>query len=150
MKIEEELKSRKITDEYQKLFLNILFSASWLEDKTAHIFKSANITSHQYNVLRILRGSLGTPLPAFEIQSRMISKNSNVTRIIEKLVAKKLVHKKFNDNNRRMIEVTITQEGLDILKQLDDVIPDNYAGLFNNLSREEADLCSELLDKIRE
>lgn len=150
MKIEEELKSRKITDEYQKLYLNVLFSANWLEDKTAHIFKSANITSHQYNVLRILRGSLGTPLPAFEIQSRMISKNSNVTRIIEKLVTKKLANKKFNESNRRMIEVTITDEGLEILKQLDNVILDNYVELFNNISREDAILCSELLDKIRE
>lgn len=150
MRIEEELKSKRITDEYQKLYLNVLFSANWLEDKTAHIFKSANITSHQYNVLRILRGSLGTPLPAFEIQSRMISKNSNVTRIIEKLVTKKLAYKKFNESNRRMIEVTITDEGLEILKQLDNVILDNYVELFNNISREDAILCSELLDKIRE
>lgn len=149
MKIEEALKSKKITNPNEKLYLNIVFTSIWLEEKTNKIFKVHNITSHQYNVLRILRGNQGNSLPAFEIQERMITKNSNVTRIIEKLIAKKLVNKGFDKTNRRKIAVSISEAGLELLQALDHIICAEYQKLFKNISDSEASIISDFLDQIR-
>ena len=149
MKIEDALKSRLIKDDFQKLYINIAFTSIWLEEQLNKLFKDIGITSHQYNVLRILRGSLGTPLPACDIQGRMIYKNSNVTRIIEKLVSKELTSKKSNEKNRRKIEVEITPAGLDLLAQLDMKVMQVHHNLFKNITVEEAQSFNNLLDKIR-
>lgn len=149
MKIEEALKSKSISNEFQKLYLNLAYTNIWMEEQVNIIFKTHGITSHQYNVLRILRGSVGQPLPAIEIQSRMIYRNSNVTRIIEKLLAKGYVDKKSNDLNRRKIEVTITDSGMDLLAKLDDVVMKLHNKLFTNINQEEAKAFNEVLDKIR-
>lgn len=150
MTIEQELKARKIEDEYQRLYLNMAFTFNWIEEHIARLLKKYNLTSHQFNVLRILRGSHGTPLPAYEIQNRMISKSSNVTRIIEKLVAKALVDKKFNESNRRKVEITITEKGIELLSSLDTVVLALHASTYKNITVAEAKTLNELLDKIRQ
>lgn len=150
MGIEADLKTKNIEDYYQKLHLNMLFTSNWLEQKMMGIFKDNGITSHQFNVLRILRGNKGEPMPACAIQERMISRNSNVTRIVEKLLQKNYVTKKFNDQNRRMIEIKITTEGLELLSSLDNKIASMHHQIMDNLSEEEAIIVSNLLDKMRE
>lgn len=150
MGIEADLKTKNIEDYYQKLHLNMLFTSNWLEQKMMGIFKDNGITSHQFNVLRILRGHKGEPMPACAIQERMISRNSNVTRIVEKLLQKNYVTKKFNDQNRRMIEIKITPEGLELLRSLDKKIASMHHQIMDNLSEEEAIIVSNLLDKMRE
>jgi len=150
MGIEADLKTRNLEDIYQKVYLNILFSSNWLEQSMTGLFKNSGITSHQFNVLRILRGNKGEPMPACAIQERMIFRNSNVTRIVEKLLQKNYVTKKFNDKNRRMIEINITEEGLMLLKSLDNKIRSMHQQTMENLTEEEANLISDLLDKMRE
>jgi DNA-binding MarR family transcriptional regulator len=149
MGIEEALKAKKINNEYQKLFINFSYTFNWIDEQVAKFFKNHNLTNHQYNILRILRGSLGTPLPAFEIQNRMICKNSNVTRIIEKLIAKQYVSKKFNDDNRRKVEITITDKGLELLNSLDNAIISLHSNIFKNITEEESVYLNDMLDRIR-
>src|SRR5690606_27561741 len=121
MKLEEELKMQQFSSIFHKAAVNILFTGHWLESKMQQSLKIYGITIPQYNVLRILRGNKGAPLSAFDIQERMIHRTSNVSRILEKLVEKKLVLRNDNDANRRKIEVYLTDAGRALLERADIV-----------------------------
>lgn len=149
MKIEEALKTNKFKSEQHKAMLNIIFTSSWLRNKVVGKLKPYGISQEQYNVLRILRGSHPTPLCAKDITDRMIDKNSNTTRIMDKLITKDFITKWRCDVDRREVNISITQAGLEILKQIDEkevIDKPNYL----NLSDAEAGLLSALLDKLRE
>jgi DNA-binding MarR family transcriptional regulator len=81
--IEEAIKQRKFTNEYEKAVVNILFTASWLDATNIQHFKPYGISPQQFNVLRILRGSYPNALRLSDITERMIDKNSNATRLVE-------------------------------------------------------------------
>ena len=89
--VEEHLITKPIKDPHVRAFLNVMFTGVWLQQKMGQILKPFDITEPQYNVLRILRGQHGEAMNLYEIQNRMIQKMSNVSRLIDKLVAKKLV-----------------------------------------------------------
>lgn len=150
MRIEEELKMISTIDNFQKMYLNIVFSSIWLEQLVNNQLKKYKISSPQYSILRILKSYYPTPLSAVAIQERMFYKNSNVTRIIDKLLEKKLVEKQFNNDNRRMVDITISTLGLQIIDELSDVFS-NLAGILpnRNLTVEEAHTVNTLLEKMR-
>ena len=85
MKLEEAIKQKKFWNEFEKAVINILYTASWLEGINIRRLKPHDISPQQYNVLRILRGSHPNPVMLGEITERMIDKNSNATRLVEKL-----------------------------------------------------------------
>lgn len=149
MRLEDELKMKQFSNSFQRLHLNIIFTANWLETKLHEILKDYKITTSQYNVLRILRGQKGNPMNAFAIQERMIYRNSNVTRIIEKLVEKGLVTKNTCVENRRKVEVSLTEKGAELLTNTDDAIRgyENAADTF--ISESEAGNFANVLDQIR-
>ena len=93
MTIEQELKTQNFQNSQHKVALNIVFTAIWLRNKTQPIFKSFGLSSEQFNVLRILRGQYPNPVCLKEITERMLEKNSNTTRIVEKLVLKELIQR---------------------------------------------------------
>lgn len=121
MKLEEELKMQQFSSIFHKAVVNIMFTGNWLESRMQQSFRSYGITIPQYNVLRILRGQKGKPMSAFDIQERMIHRTSNVSRILEKLVEKEWVTRVSCDDNRRKIDVYITEAGLDLLQEADKV-----------------------------
>jgi DNA-binding MarR family transcriptional regulator len=149
MKLEDELKMQQFTDNFQKAYLNILFTGNWLEAKMQKNLKSFNITTPQYNVLRILRGQKGLPMSAFAIQERMLHRTSNVTRILEKLVEKDLVTRESKSSNRRMIDVMLTEKGAELLKATDDMAMESHLQFAKNLTDEQAAQMSHWLDNIR-
>src|SRR6478609_1382394 len=113
MRLEEEIKqNKKFTSEFQKLAVNIMYTASWLEARNIQRLKPHGISPQQYNVLRILRGSAPNPLMLGEIAMRMIDKNSNATRLVEKLRLKGLVKREVCENNRRQVDIIITSKGM--------------------------------------
>ncbi|MFY0252516.1 MarR family winged helix-turn-helix transcriptional regulator [Chitinophaga sp. 30R24] len=150
MKLEEELKQLRFKDEYQKAMLNIIFTGSWLEVLTNHTLKKYDLSSQQYNVLRILRGSKPQPLNLLDIQERMMDKMSNATRLVEKLRLKSLLTRKQCDSNRRKVEIEITEKGLVLLNELDPIIEANHYTMAKKITKEEAALLSNLLDKLRD
>lgn len=150
MKLEDELKMQQFTDNFQRAYLNIVFTANWLESDMQQKLKSYNITTPQFNVLRILRGQKGKPISAFGIQERMIHRTSNVTRILEKLVEKGLVSRQSNAANRRMIDVTLTEEGLELVNSTDNIILDTYQHMRRVISEREAEHIGNCLDRLRE
>lgn len=149
MKIEEVIKSTVPLDAAKKVILNFTYTQNVIGDKFHEILKPYDISREQYNVLRILRGQKGIPANMCIIQERMLSKSSNTTRLIDKLLLKDYVTRDVCPENRRKIEVLITQKGLDILTELDPIVIEHEQLFANNLTSEELELLNTLLEKYR-
>ena len=149
MKIEEILKSTVTMDNSKKIILNVLFTQNIITDNFNEILKPYEVSGEQYNVLRILRGQKGNPANMCMIQERMLAKTSNTTRLVDKLLLKELVTRKVCLENRRKIEVLITQKGLDILKELDPKVISHEQFFSKNLNAEEIKQLNQLLEKYR-
>ena len=148
MKIEDEIKqTKKFKSEHQRLVVNIMFTSSWLYRNHGQFLKSYGISPEQFNVLRILRGQHPKCANNQLITERMIDKSSNCSRIVEKLKQKGFVDRKENKEDRRHVDITITQKGLTLLEKIDNENIDNT--LKENLSVKEAETLNELLDKLR-
>jgi len=148
MSIETDIKQKKFRSPYQRLGLNLVYTSNWIQYQQMEIFREHDITSQQFNVLRILRGQHPNPIKVSDIAERMLDKNSNTSRLIDKLLAKKLVDRKSCPNDRRAVDVIITATGLELLKGLDPEI-EAWENTLARITPEEADLISSLLDKLR-
>ena len=149
MKIEDVLKSTAPMDNSKKIILNILYTQSIITENFNEILKPHELSGEQYNVLRILRGQKGNPANMSLLQERMVAKTSNTTRLVDKLLAKGLVTRKVCSENRRKIEVLITQKGLDVLKELDPKVIKHENSLSSNLTQDEIAQLNQLLEKYR-
>ena len=147
--LEEHIITKPIKDPHSRAMLNTMFTGAWLHQQMTHLLKPHDITEPQYNVLRILRGQNGNAMNLYEIQNRMIQKMSNVSRLIDKLVAKNLVTREECSDNRRRVDIAITQDGLDLLESLQAPIEVHMEDVSKNLTKEEAKTLGDLLDKLR-
>ncbi|WP_223151807.1 MarR family transcriptional regulator [Chitinophaga qingshengii] len=150
MKLEDEIKQVKFANDYQRAMLNVVFTANWLEVGISQLLKKYDLSSQQYNVLRILRGSRPNPLNLLDIQERMMDKMSNATRLVEKLRQKELLTRIQCPTNRRKVEIEITDKGMEVLKELDPAMDENDQLLAKKLSQEEVKLLGDLLDRLRD
>jgi DNA-binding MarR family transcriptional regulator len=148
MKLEDEIKQKSFQSPYHRMELNIIFTASWLQTMHARIFKPFGVTPQQYNVLRILRGQGINPASVGLIQERMLDRSSNASRLVDKLVLKKLVDRKVCPKDRRQVDIRITENGLKLLREMDEIIDDQQEDL-KSLTEQEAKLLGDLLDKLR-
>ena len=147
MSIESEIKQKKFRNEHQKAGINLIYTYNWVSDKMRFVFEQHDITSQQFNILRILRGAQ-KPLSTMQIRERMLDKMSDTSRIVDRLIKKSLVKKNVCKTDRRLVDITITKKGENLLQKLDrnDVEMDAALG---NLSVEEAKTLNRLLDKVR-
>lgn len=129
--------------------LNLVYTTNWLTSKQASVFKDSDITSQQYNVLRILRGQHPNPCSIKLIKERMLDRMSDASRIVDKLNTKKLLIRRECPNDRRSVDVVITEKGLDLLKSLDH-IDDIAAQALKSLTTDEVNTLNNLLDKLRD
>ncbi len=148
MKLEEELKQDKFQSEYQKAVLNVLFTSNWLESDSARILKPFDISSQQYNVLRILKGQGNNAISVNEIMTRMIDKMSNASRLVEKLRKKELIERVTCEHDRRQVDVIITKKGLALLKEASKEM-NVFDNLKERITEKEAKVLNEVLEKIR-
>ncbi len=128
-----------------KALLNIIYTANWVNSKQNEFFKPYGISPQQYNILRILRGAR-EPLKVHTIKERMIERAPNATRLMDKLCAKALIERLPCPEDRRVVHITITKDGMDLLREIDD---NHNEDLLANLTVKEASQLSDLLDKIR-
>ncbi len=149
MAIEVEIQQKKFKSPHQKAVLNLLYTANWIQNKQRELFEPYGITNQQYNILRILRGQHPNSISGAEIKSRMLDKNSDVSRLLDRLIGKKLVAKTPCPEDKRASNVSITHAGLELLQKLDEDINSMDKQLIA-LSREEAIQLSSLLDKCRD
>src|SRR5215207_4248108 len=124
MGIEKEIHQGKFRSSGQKVLLNIMFTYGWINEKIKNILAPEDITSQQYNILRILRGSFPKPLSTLQIRKRMLDRMSDTSRIVDRLVAKQLAKKVICIKDKRLVDVTITDRGQNLLKKLDSEVND--------------------------
>lgn len=148
MSLEEEIKQSKFHSQYHKLMVNIMHTSSWLQNNHLQTMKVFGITPQQFNVLRILRGQKGKPVSINDLIERMIDKSSNASRIVDKLEDKQYVLRRVCPNDRRQVEVTITEKGLELLGQMDEPMKELEKSVIG-ISLDEAELMNTLLDKIK-
>lgn len=149
MGIETDIQQTKFRNAHQKAAVNLIYTLSWMRDKTKCIFEAEDITPQQFNILRILRGSYPQPLSTLQIRERMLEKMSDTSRIVDRLITKGLVKKVTCKSDRRLVDVIITDKGKKLLERLDEK-QDEIDGVLSNLSEKDANILSDLLDKIRD
>ena len=146
MEIGEIIKT-KFKHPQQKAVINVRYTSNWIANLQNTFMASFDLTMPQFNILRILRGANQT-LSVNVVKERMIEKSPNTTRLMDKLIEKKLIERVRCDNDRRIVYVTITKKGLAILSEID--VEFNSTFLFSdNLTDQEAETLSILLDKLR-
>ena len=148
MDIEKEIKQVRFTSEYQKMLANILFTASWLNQCHTKKLKPFSLTGQQYNILRILRGQHPKPATINLLIERMIDKCSNASRLVDRLSQKGFVVRTINNEDKRAVNVLITQAGLNALLKIeeDSVFDDSD---YQHLTEKEAAELNRLLNKLR-
>ncbi len=129
--------------------VNLIYTTNWINAKQDELFKGSQITIQQYNVLRILRGQYPKPCSIKLIKERMLDRMSDASRIVDKLNAKELLKRTEAQNDRRCVDVVITEKGLQLLQSL-DYIDETSEQLFRSLSNNDINLLNDLLDKLRD
>ena len=124
-----------------------MYTHGWIIERMRVFFKTYGITNKQYNILRILKGA-DEPLSTSQIRHRMLDKMSDTTRLIDRMITKGWVKKSVSEIDRRLVDIMITDEGLDLLDQIRG-IEVKAEEIFSNLSEEEIQKLSHLLDKVR-
>lgn len=135
----------KFANQKQKALLNIKYTASWLDQIGTEIMKPHKISEQQYNILRILRGAVKA-ITVNEVKERMIQKSPNTTRLMDKLCDKKLIQRTRCENDRRVVYVKITKDGMSLLEKINMA---KFDDVLRALTEQEAKTLNTLLDKIR-
>lgn len=149
MGLEQEIKNTKQLSLYTRSVLNVLYTSNFLKIILQQTFKENDLTPQQYNVLRILRGQRGKPINMSDIQSRMVHKMSNTTRLVDKLEDKGLLHRALCSSNRRKVEIRISEEGLALLAKMDPQTELDNKKVLSSLTVSELETLNSILDKIR-
>jgi DNA-binding MarR family transcriptional regulator len=147
MGIEKDIQQSCFRNEFQKMGINLIYTANWLNEKMAHILENEEITQQQYNILRILRGS-ECPLSTLKIRERMLDKMSDTSRIVDRLIAKGLVEKNACLKDKRLVDITISKTGMVLVDKLDQ-FNDQIDAVLKGVDEKEAQTINQLLDKIR-
>jgi DNA-binding MarR family transcriptional regulator len=148
MELEKEIQSSNFEDNYHKAIINISYTYNWLSNILRVKLEKHNITAQQFNILRILRGQYPKAATVNLLKERMIDKMCDASRIVDRLVQKELVTRCTNSKDRRAVDIRISDEGLKVLSMIDCEI--KMKDLLNiNITEEEAETLSTLLDKLR-
>ena len=147
MSLEKDIQQTRFLSEYQKTRVNLIFTYNWLMEGLRRFFERGDLTPQQYNILRILRGA-GKPISTLQIRQRMLDKMSDTSRIVDRLVKKELVKKEPSAEDRRLVDITISEKGMALLSTLDTMMAEMDAQM-NGLTEEEAKTLNHLLDKLR-
>lgn len=149
MKLEDEIKQKSFRSPYHRMMVNIMFTGNWIQKDLSCQLRKFDLSLQQHNVLSILKGQYPNPCTLGLIQDRMLDRESNATRLVDKLVEKGLASRCQCAENRRKVDILITEAGLQLLGKTAEtfkIIPDK----FSNLTPEEATLLGDLLDKLRD
>lgn len=148
MELEKEIRQEKFANQHQKLVINIIYTASWLNLSNTQRLKPFGISPQQFNILRILRGQYPNSATVTLLTERMLDKSSNASRLVEKLRQKQLLDRCVCPEDRRAVNVKITEKGLTLLEKLDHT-DDDFRKELQRISPEEAKTINDLLDKMR-
>jgi DNA-binding MarR family transcriptional regulator len=146
--LENAILSSKFGSQTQKAGLNVLYTAWWLKTLLSRELKALGLTHEQFNVLRILKGKHPEQMCVRDIARRMIEKNSNVPRIIDRLEIKKLVNRSTSSIDKRETVIKLTGDGMNILEIANKKVNELFKVV--ELTEEDATQLNELLEKMRD
>lgn len=147
MGIEKEAPKNYFRNVQHKGLVNIMFTSSWIVDHMKHILEPYDLTPQQYNILRILQSS-PRPMSTVQVKARMIDRMSDTSRIVERLIVKGLSHKQASRKDKRLVDITITPKGIELLEKLENE-SSRIDSIISNLQPAEIDSLNNLLDKMR-
>ena len=150
MKLEKAIKQNKFESPYQKAVINIIYTANWLRDQQLALFKQYDVLPQHYNVLRIIKGKHPEPVAPGDIKEVMLDKGNDVTRLVDKLVKMGLLKRSLCEENRRKIDIALTDKGLKFLKELNEPMRKQFNNIKKQMSEKETGQLSDLLDKLRD
>lgn len=148
MELQNEIKASRFESVFQQAVVNVYYTYSWCTEQMKQIVAPYDITTQQFNVMRILRGQYPDPSTINLIKSRMLDKMSDASRIVDRLVQKGLLEKEVNTEDKRAVDIKISKKGLNLLKKMDAEI-NLSAFVSSNLTEHEAVQLNILLDKLR-
>lgn len=147
MSIDNEINQKNFRNEHQKAILNLIYTYNWITEKARPIFERYDITSQQFNILRILRGA-DEPLSTMQIRERMLDKMSDTSRLVDRMIKKGFVKKGVCKQDKRLVDITIAEKGKKLLEQMDQC-EEEIDTIIKNISEEQAVALNGLLDAIR-
>ena len=148
MSLEEELQVSQFKSSRYRLTVNILYSNNWMFAKMQVVFRQYGVTNQQYNILRILRGRYPDPCTIQDLKKRMLDKQPDVSRLVDRLQSKGLLVRQSNAEDRRKMDVAISDKGLTLLNEMDPAVTE-FDEIFAGLTDKEVDQLNQLLDKAR-
>jgi len=148
MSIEKDIhQTRTFRNQHHKCLVNLIFTHNWVTEQLKRLLDIEGLTLQQYNILRILRGS-DRPISTMQIRERMLDKMSDTSRIVERLIVKKLVRKRMNKKDKRLVDVQMSAKGNRLMQKLDQSAA-AIDRVLNNISEADATELNRLLDKVR-
>lgn len=147
MNVEEIIKTNQKMPLPKRTLIHLALVANKVDEEIATVLKPFDISIQQFNVLRILRGQNGKPANLSTINERMVTKMSNTTRLVDKLILKGFVSRTICLKNRRKVEILITEGGLNILNKIDGILLDAEKKILSNLNETELNELNFLLNK---
>jgi DNA-binding MarR family transcriptional regulator len=148
MGIEDDIQQAHFRNDSQKAMINLIYSYNWVNETMSKVFFSKDITAQQFNILRILRGAK-KPLSTLQIRHRMLDRMSDTSRIVDRLLKKELVTKTVCDTDKRLVDISISEAGMQLLANMDEEII-ALEDSFTQLDEGELKQLNFLLDKLRE
>ena len=147
MDVEKIIKTRKQIGAESRTIIHLQLVTNKIQEITTHALKPFEVSLQQFNVLRILRGQNGVPANLSTLNERMVTKMSNTTRLVDKLIAKGYVERTVCQSNRRKVEILITQAGNDMLLEMSKAMDKAEKDIVKNFNESELKDLNELLDK---
>lgn len=147
--LEEEIKQKAFKNDLSKALINVMYTANWLRDQHAVIFKQYGILQQHYNVLRIVKGRKGEAVSPGEIIKVMLDKGRDLTRLVDKLVKKGLLMRNPCSFNKRRVDINITEEGIRLTDEIEVKLTSWADESLGELDEEKAKKLSEYLDMLR-
>ncbi len=149
-KLQKELRQTKpFTSLMEEAILNIMRTAEVLSGEFNELLKQYDLTGSQYNVLRILRGALPEGISCSQISERMLTKDSDITRLLDRLDGRGLIARERDSKDRRVITTRITEDGLRVLKEMDGPVAEHQKQILGHLSEKQLATLVNLLEEAR-
>lgn len=149
LRIEDAIRQKRFKNEHHKAQVNLLYTAAWINQQSTQALKPYHISIQQFNILRILRGLHPEAATIKLLTERMIDKMSNASRLVDKLKKKGLVERKNCIEDRRRVNISITQAGLDLLAEASQALEHASLAQMEHLNDKEAELLNDFLDRVR-
>lgn len=150
MTLQKEIKQRKpFASLEQEVVLNVMRTAGSLRQGTTELLKPYDLSAPQYNVLRILRGAGDEGLPCSEVGDRLVSRDPDVTRLLDRLEKRGLIERGRSETDRRVVTATITKKGLELVDELDTPVIEMHTEQLGHMKKKELKKLVSLLEKAR-